>query len=120
MSTALLLTNDLLFGAKFQAAATRAGVDARVVMSTAAVLEQAAGVRLIMLDLTARGIEPAALVAQLRTIAPAACIGAYAPHVQTGMLAAARAGGCNPVLTRGQFDAGMDQLLREQCRSPGR
>jgi CheY-like chemotaxis protein len=108
------LTADLLFSSRVQSAAKSAGVELAVVASPADLGEAAVaqGVRQVILDLTAPGLDLATLVSQIRQAAPGARLVAYAPHVMKPRLAAARDAGCDLVLTRGQFDARRDELLQ--------
>lgn len=112
---ALFLSTDLMFGSKVSAAATRAGTALATAMSVPAMLEKAAQTapRLAILDLTAAGLDLSAVVPQLRAAAPGATILAYGPHVQEALLAAAQAAGCDLVLTRGQWNAQMGDLLTQ-------
>ena len=108
----LLLTSDLMFASKASAAAARTGGQLQTAMSPAALVDKATGgPSLIVLDLTMAALNLADVVPQLRTAAPGATIIAYGPHVQEDRLAAAQAAGCDQVLTRGQWNAQMDELL---------
>lgn len=56
----------------------------------------------------------AATVERLRELAGnQARLAAFGPHVQTSRLAAAAEAGCNPVLSRGQFNAKLTDYLVE-------
>ena len=67
---------------------------------------------LVLLDLNTPGVNLADLIPALRDAAnPPRSIIAYGPHVHEDRLAAAAAAGCDEVLTRGQFNARMDDLL---------
>ena len=114
MPSALLLTGDLMFVTKFNAAAQRAGVTAEVAMSLDDLWTKAAGdVSLVAIDLTMRRLDIAAVVARLRELpAPPKTLLAFGPHVQTEALDAARVAGCDLVLPRSQFDGHLDDLLR--------
>jgi CheY-like chemotaxis protein len=68
--------------------------------------------RLAAIDLRAPGLEVASLVAALRG-ARAAPIHVLAggPHVHEASLAAARAAGCDEVVTRGEFERRLDAAV---------
>ncbi len=116
---ALLLTADLACSSKASGAAARAGGELHVAMSIAALLEKTASLRpeIILLDLTAPGLVPAEVVAQLKACSPAARVIAFGPHVHEGKLAAAAEAGCDEVISRGQFHSQLEQMLREGRRS---
>jgi DNA-binding NarL/FixJ family response regulator len=115
----IYLTTDLIFLSRVQSAARSAGVELLTVASEAALRESATDndVRQVILDLTAPGCEPAALVPAIREAAASAHIVAYAPHVMKARLAAAQAAGCDQVLTRGQFDSRLVDVLQSTLDS---
>jgi len=66
----------------------------------------------VLLDLNSPGVDPAAVVPRLKSLPqPPQAIIAFGPHVHEQKLAAATAAGCDVVLTRGQFDSQMRELL---------
>ncbi|HEV2968407.1 MAG TPA: hypothetical protein VGY55_00370 [Pirellulales bacterium] len=87
----------------------------RTVGSAVALSEQVAAAEappFVLLDLNVPGLDPRQLVPDLRAAAsPPRAIVAYGPHVHEDRLAAATAAGCDEVLTRGQFNARMDEVL---------
>jgi CheY-like chemotaxis protein len=109
----LYLTNDLVFSSRVAAAGRSAGVPVRVTAAPGqladALREEPAG--LLLLDLTTPGLDPAALLASLETSSARPRILAYAPHVMTGRLQAARDAGCDQVLTRGQFHSQLEAIV---------
>jgi CheY-like chemotaxis protein len=113
--TILFLTNDLLFSSRVAGAAARAGMTVRTVGSTVALLEQVAAAeapQFVLLDLNMPGLDPRQLVPALRAASnPPRAVVAYGPHVHEDRLAAATAAGCDEVLTRGQFNARLDDVL---------
>jgi len=113
--SALMLTADLMFSSSVSAAARSAEVPFRVASSTEALLQQASEAdapRLVILDLTTPGCDADRIVSELRKLAPAPSVVAYAPHVLGSLLQRARDAGCDQVLTRGQFDSRIDKLLQ--------
>ncbi len=113
----LFLTGDLVFSSRVAGAAARAGLTLKSGATHAAILALATAAKsdfIVLLDLNAPGVEPADVVPQLRAMpAPPRAIIAYGPHVQEDRLAAAKVAGCDEVLTRGQFNATMDDVLRK-------
>jgi CheY-like chemotaxis protein len=106
------LSADLMFASRVSGAARGLGVDVPSVGSSAALLSRLdADTRLVVLDLGTPGLDVAALAPAIREKSPSAAIVAYAPHVHEQRLSAARDAGCDEVLTRGQFNAAMEQLL---------
>jgi CheY-like chemotaxis protein len=111
-ANALFLTGDLVFASKVQAAAARTGKRLEVAMSAAALLDRLyEGVRLVLIDLTAPGLDIRGLAPQLRSREHPPALVAYAPHVHEQSLATAVEAGCELVLSRGQFNAQVDALL---------
>ncbi len=111
---ALLLTADLACSSKAAGAAARAGVELGVAMSLAALMEKASGRKadVVILDLTAPGLNIASVVEQLRALpSPPGAVIAFGPHVHEDKLAAAAEAGCDLVISRGQFHAQLEQLL---------
>ena len=112
----ILVTKDLFFVPHFSSAATRAGVEMLTVfnLDSPKLAElDASSIRTCVIDLaqnSAAGVLDA--VQQLRARFPAARIAAFGPHVQAGLLTAARDAGCDQVLTRGQLNAQIDELVQ--------
>jgi CheY-like chemotaxis protein len=119
----IFLTNDLVFSSRVAGAAARAGLSVQTAASREALLEltkSADGNPLVLLDLNAPGVDPAQLVPALRAaVSPPRAIIAYGPHVREDHLAAATTAGCDDVLTRGQFNVRMDELLQKWRGSTG-
>ncbi len=120
----LYLAADLLWGTKIKATAAAVGVNARPVRTLDMLLARLADapaddpVRGVLLDLE-KPDEALAMLAHLRPPAappgpraahpfPVLC---WAPHVETGLMARARAAGADRVLTRGAMDAQLEALL---------
>jgi CheY-like chemotaxis protein len=120
----LFLTTDLVFPSRVAGVAQQLGVrmetaataDALVAKTTAASSDNI----LVLLDLNSPAFDPAAVVQQLRALpTPPQTMIAFGPHVHEEKLAAAKAAGCDLVLTRGQFDAQMRSLLIQAMQSFG-
>ncbi len=113
----LVAVRDLLFGSKIDAAAKRLGVELtwaqRGVPLSDAALESAPAV--ILADLGQAGI-----LGELRAVRasrPATRVVGFLGHLQTGLMEEARALGVEEVLTRGQFAARLDDVLRSAARA---
>lgn len=107
------VSNDLMFSSRLSAAAQAAAVDVRVAGDVSVVpsLLEDGAVRLVVLDLTLPGLDPSAIVPVIRAAAPDAAVIAYGPHVHEQKLAAAQAAGCSEVLSKGQFNSNLGQLI---------
>jgi CheY-like chemotaxis protein len=113
--TVVAAVNDLLFGARIRGAAQQAGVTVTFARSPDALLEQAAGARLVLLDLETRWLDAPALIARLKSEPRMAGVPviAFGAHVQGAALVAARAAGADRVLARSAFVNALPGLLRE-------
>lgn len=109
--TVVLITKDLMFSSRVSGAANRLDLSMLVVGSFD---DLHTPVEYALVDLTTPGLDINELVTNLRQLAPPPkSIIAYGPHVQEERLAAATAAGCDLVLTRGQFDRQLPELLAE-------
>lgn len=115
MMRALYVTSDLLFSSRVSQAARQVGVELQLVASTEAALGElvADETALVMLDLGSISTSLKEFVDNLRARSESLTILAYGPHVDEDALAAARSAGCDLVLTRGQFDREIKQILAE-------
>jgi DNA-binding NarL/FixJ family response regulator len=119
---AYYFTADLFFSSRVVGVAERMGVDLRVVGSLEQFLQSASDVsdcRLAILDLTLPKLDLQMAVETVRAQFPQAHVVAYGPHVQEAALAAASAAGCDAVLSRGQFNANTEQVLRLALNDQG-
>ena len=111
----LFLTTDLLFSSRVAGAAARLGMTLKTAATPAALIELLAAAEpesLVLLDLNSPGVDPRQLAPMVRASQnPPRAIIAYGPHVHEDRLSAATAAGCNEVLTRGQFNARMEETL---------
>ncbi|REK09024.1 MAG: hypothetical protein DWQ37_19375 [Planctomycetota bacterium] len=113
--SALALISDLMMQSQVSGAASRLDLDLAAVSSERALLAKAADAppSLVIVDLSHPGLDPAALMEQLRPhLAEGARTVAFGPHVHKARLAAATAAGFDQVVSRGQFHAEMDSLLQ--------
>ncbi|HMO85589.1 MAG TPA: histidine kinase [Lacipirellulaceae bacterium] len=103
----VLVTRDLMLISAAEGLAAQHGAHATTVGGVAAAGAACAEpetAALVAVDLRTPGLDVAALVAAVRRAAPSAAILAFGPHVHEAALAAARAAGCDEVVTRGQFE----------------
>jgi CheY-like chemotaxis protein len=115
------LSRDLLLVARVSAAARGAGSSCQAVASVEKLLQLTGQPphdgtgeperRRLLIDLQLPGLSIDCLIQQLTRIDPAIEVIAYAQHVMTELLDAARAAGIRNVLTRGQFDRNVNELV---------
>ncbi len=107
----VVAVRDLVFRSKIHAAADRLGVEVHLAPRGASLADAVSGVPAptVLADLSEPGvleqIPAAKQVPGLRVVG-------FAGHVQEELLEAARRAGVDEVLTRGQFVARLDELLR--------
>ncbi|MEX0712538.1 MAG: response regulator [Pirellulales bacterium] len=113
---ALVLTADLTSIARVEAAGKSRGCRVESALSVAALLEKLAEgpADLVIVDLGMSGLDVRQLLAQLQDLPrPPSTVIAFGPHVHHDKLAAAAQAGADRVLSRGQFFAQADDLLRQ-------
>ena len=111
----LFLTSDLMIASQVEGAAERCDVPLKVVASTEALAQkcQADEVTLILIDLGFAGLELKEIVSSVEDAGSARpTVVAFGPHVHANRLEAARAAGCDEVMSRGALCAQIDDLLR--------
>jgi CheY-like chemotaxis protein len=110
----LLLSRDLIFTSKVTGTARELGHRVMVAGNTAlasTMIEQWHP-KVVFVDLAAGDlVDPAALLAY-QAQAPGTPFVAFGSHVDTAVLAAAKAAGCDPVLPRSKFSAELPDLIR--------
>ena len=116
MKACWYLTADLMFPSRVEGVAQRVGVPLVVLPSLAALIRrwiehEANRPTLVLIDLVMWDAALAEFLAKAKSLPEPPTVVAYGPHVQTAALEAARAGGCDYVLTRGQFDQQMAAML---------
>jgi CheY-like chemotaxis protein len=110
----LLLTGDLATSSAVSGAAARCGAACATSWSLANIVEKAESgtPRLVILDLSTSGLDPTIVLPKLKELAtPPERIVAFGPHVHEAKLAAARAAGCDEVVSRGRFHADIDAIV---------
>jgi CheY-like chemotaxis protein len=111
---ALALTHDLTIHSAAHGSGKRTGVAVRVVDTADRLVDEADAnpAVLVVLDLETPNLDVAEVVARLHDrFTPPKRIVAFGPHVHRERLEAARKAGCDEVLSRGQFSAGMDEII---------
>ena len=104
MMSAVLVSGDMMVSSRVMSAARQAGVSLTVALSLADLKDRlGGGARLVMVDLSPAGSMIGDIVAAVRAAASEARIIAFGPHVDEGLLAAARNAGCDVVMSNGEF-----------------
>ena len=119
MSKLLLVSGDLMLGARVDGAARQLGLTMHTVgeqSATVAAVDE--NYRVVLVDLRTSGVNVADLVESLRQAADNLVIVACAPHVHEERLEAARQAGCDLVVTRGQLDRELEQILQRIVEQP--
>jgi len=114
-STGLLLCRDLIFTTKVKGTAVALGYRIQVAGDPllARSLIETSRPRVVFVDLTAgEMVAPRALSAYLKLAGPDVWFVAFGSHVETESLIAAKAVGCQAVLTRSKFAAELPELMR--------
>jgi hypothetical protein len=114
----VFLSTDLVFASRVEGTAKELGTPVKIVGDAAAAAAACddAAVRLVIIDLESAGPEVAQAVALVVDAArkqtrEKPLVLAYGPHVHEARLDAARAAGCDRVLSRGQFSSQMREIL---------
>jgi len=107
----LAVVDDLVFQEKIWAAAAPLGVEVRIAKTVAQAQAAWADPAVAIVDLTCASADPLEVVRALRAQRPAVPIIGYGSHVETELLAQARAAGCTTVLPRSAFVQQLPRLL---------
>ncbi|HMB04418.1 MAG TPA: response regulator [Isosphaeraceae bacterium] len=114
----LLLSRDLIFTAKVIGTARELGHRVLVAgdVALASSLIEQWHPRVVFVDLAAGElVQPPALMAYRKIVAPNTPFVAFGSHVDTQALGAAKAAGCDPVLPRSRFSAELPDLILRYC-----
>lgn len=115
----VLLSGDLMGISRVEGAARQVGLGFRGLPTVDAVADFCAAhpVALVIVDLATPRLDIAALVRRLRSDAAGRMPRtiAFGPHVHEAALEAAKAAGCDQVLSRGAFMAQLGSILTENC-----
>ncbi|MEZ6065296.1 MAG: hypothetical protein R3B90_06220 [Planctomycetaceae bacterium] len=111
------LTSDLLLASRVGTAADDAGLPIQTALTVAQAIAATTRevVTGLLIDLETGGLELAELFRQLPDRAQL-CVVAYGPHVHAQLLEAATSAGCELVLTRGQLDRNVREVLARLAR----
>lgn len=117
----LFISAELMFVSRVSGVASSLGTQLHTALSGAKGEEMLATVRpsIVVVDLSAPGVDIEKLMTSVRAMAQADVasassvpkVVAFAPHVHEQKLAAAKAAGCDAVLSRGQFDRSITDVL---------
>jgi len=113
---------DLVFGSRIRAAAALRGSGAIVSTRPDRIVEAVAnGAGIVFVDLDTRAADPVALVGRLKagTDTREARVVAFASHVRTDLIEAARAAGVDRVLARGAFARLLPELVGDPLADGG-
>jgi CheY-like chemotaxis protein len=111
------LTSDLVFPSRVAGVAAKIGARMEIAASEPALLTKLRAVDsgeavVVLLDLSMSAIDAGQAVSALNALSPPPrAIIAFGPHVHEVKLDAARAAGCDLVLSRGQFNAQIGAVL---------
>jgi CheY-like chemotaxis protein len=118
MADVLALVDDLFFQSKMAETARHVGVTLQTVSSGAALVAAlaapaaATAPRLLLVDLNARQ-GPLEAIESLHASGNQLPVIAFLSHVQVELAERARAAGCQQVMPRSQFTAGLAEILRQ-------
>ena len=108
----LAYITDLFFQAKVGQTAQSLDLQVKIVSSIHHFLpELAKKPSLVLIDLDAGGINPGALIAQVKERAPDLPVVAYGAHVQAQLMEQARQSGADSVLPRSKLSKDLPQIL---------
>jgi CheY-like chemotaxis protein len=115
------VVSDLMFTAKIQDAAKRAGVEALFVKSKPQAIEAAkSGPALMIIDLNERGLDALDLIATLKADDQTRAVHllGYVSHVETDVRRGALEKGCDEVLPRSAFSKNLQMILQRHGGAP--
>lgn len=111
----LVAVDDLLFSSKIRTVAKQAGVDLTFARTPADILERARAERpaLVIFDLDCAKADPVSTIAALKADPALADLRtlAFASHVHTALIGAAREAGADQVLPRSAFAGNLADIL---------
>jgi CheY-like chemotaxis protein len=113
----LAVLDDLLFTSKIRNAATQLGIAVRFARSSADALAEMrkSAPALVIFDLNSQRTEPLATLAEMKKDGSLAAIPtvAFASHLQSDVINAARQAGMDDVLARSAFTMRLGDILRD-------
>jgi DNA-binding NarL/FixJ family response regulator len=110
----VLLTNDLMFQSKVSGAVRNAGKQLIVDRSVERVVERADAnaVKLVLIDLSLQTLDLETAIRSLHDEFGNASVMAFGAHVDVARLDEASRAGADSVLTRGQFDRDLNEIVQ--------
>ncbi len=118
----LCLVDDLIFSVKISTAAKALGVpvffEREADMALARVTEKTPS--LVIVDLNSQKLRPLDIIAQIKSnpALKAVQVLGYVSHVQTDVIAAARAAGIDEVMARSAFSERLGEILSSSSTAP--
>ena len=117
----LVAVDDLLFSSKIRATAKNVGVEVTFARTPADILAQARSLKpaLVIFDINCAKADPINTVAALKADPELNGIptAGFVSHVDTALIAAARAAGIDEVMARSAFAANLPQILSRRSSS---
>jgi len=116
---ALLVTGDLIFSTKVTGTGRALGIDVEVTANPADAVRRIGqgDYGCVILDLSMPQLIPAEVIAAIREgDGQRPKVIAFGSHVDTALLEAARAAGCDDIMPRSRFAAELPQLLERFAR----
>ncbi|MGY8769850.1 MAG: response regulator [Pirellulales bacterium] len=109
----IYLTADLMFSSRACSFAKDSGADLRVAVSGAQCINaiNQNKVDRVLIDLNVPKLDIEELMTQIKATGQNLEVIAYGPHVHIELLEAAKAAGCNAVLSKGQFNQQIESLV---------
>ena len=118
-NSVILISQDLMFGSKLRGAANQQQWELHQVASVEAATQLAIQKRaaIVILDLGTPAVDVSQVVSEVRAITQlSVTVLAFAPHVHVKKLEQARQAGCDHVLSRGELDRRMGDILASMWR----
>ncbi|PHR98730.1 MAG: hypothetical protein COA78_25800 [Blastopirellula sp.] len=109
----IYLTADLMFSSRVSSYAKEIGADLRVAISGPQCINaiNQNKVDRVLVDLNVPKLDIEELMTQIKATGQDLDVIAYGPHVQIELLEAAKAAGCDVVLSKGQFNQQIEALV---------
>lgn len=111
-STAVALVTDLMFATKIRSTGEAVGTPVQTVRSIEKLVESAADVGLVIVDMNAAGVDPAEAIRAVRAQHPERHVVAFLSHVQHELATAAKEAGAHEVMPRSKFASELPEILK--------
>jgi DNA-binding NarL/FixJ family response regulator len=116
MADVVYVVRDMMFTSKIREVAAQLGLEARAALDLASLPREAAGARLVIIDLRLPQALDALDALSADPAAAAVPRVGFVDHEKVEVMAQARARGCGQVLTKGQFARDLPSLLGAATR----